>query len=266
MKNKHLLLTLAVIPFLIGCEGIGGEDDEFQATHNQGIDCLQCHSSGEHVFISGATIYKNLNGADYDSANAAQGYSIQLLLDTGTILKYSSGNGYGNLLYNGDQGAINNFTAQIIDAQGNIVNQSANNSHDAGRLACNSCHTQDGLNGAPGRIVNYDYTKSLAADINATLEPTTTSTQKSFDTDIMPILQTCTSCHGTSGNYTVTDANETYSNITSNGFIDTNTPANSILLLKATETVSHEGGVRFNTSSTEYQTISTWITEGALNN
>ena len=75
-----------------------------------------------------------------------------------------------------------------------------------------------------------------------------------------------TNCYRTSSNYTVTDASGTYNNITSNGFIDTNTPADSILLRKPTGTDSHGGGVRFDTSSTEYQTILTWITEGTLNN
>jgi hypothetical protein len=158
MKNKYLLLGLGLLllPFIVGC----GEGDEFQAQHNQGKNCLECHG-----FTSGATIYKSINGANYDANNAAQGYTLQLMLESGKILKYSNGNGYGNRLYNGDQGAINNFTPQVIDANGTVVNQSANNSHNVGRLACNRCHTQDGLNGAPGRIVNYDYFHTLSKAI-----------------------------------------------------------------------------------------------------
>jgi len=256
MKHSYLFIgfNLLVVPFIVGC----GEGDEFSAQHNQGKDCLTCHG-----FTSGATVFQSLDSPNYDEHDAARGYSIQLLLDSGKTVKYSAGNGYGNVLYNGDGGEINNFTPQVIDEQGNIINQASTNSHDVGRLACNSCHTQEGLNGAPGRIVNFDYSGSLASNVNTT----TPTTQKiSFNNDVMPILNTCTGCHGNSGDYSVTDSQTTYVNITSNDFIDTSVAADSLLLLKATRSVSHGGGERFNTSSTQYQTIITWINEGADNN
>ena len=252
MRHIYFLLALLLLPFFSGC----GEGDEFQAKHNQGKDCLACHS-----FTSGATVFKNLNAVNYNQNDAAQGYGLQLLLESGKIVKFTKGNGYGNLLYNGDSGEINSFTSQVTDSKGNIINQSIKNSHDVGRLACNTCHTQSGLNGAPGRIVNFDYAASLLTDIN-----TSSTDKKSFSTDIMPILLTCTSCHGNNGNYTVTDTNATFNNIISNHFIDTTTPENSRLLLKATQSISHGGGERFNTFSTTYKTIITWISEGAINN
>ena len=122
---------------------------------------MECHG-----FTSGGTIFKNLNAADYDETQAADTYGIQLKLETAEILHYSKGNGYGNRLYNGDAGAINSFTPQIIDAQGNVINQSIQNSHDVGRLACNRCHTQNGLNGTPGRIVNYDVNHNLPRQVS----------------------------------------------------------------------------------------------------
>ena len=151
MKSNYILLIL--VPFFIGC----GEGDEFHTQHNQGKNCLECHG-----FTSGATLYKKIDGANYAVDDVARGYSLQLRLESGAILKYSKGNGYGNKLYNGDQGAINNFTPQVVDANGTVVNQSSQNSHNVGRLACNRCHTQHGLNGAPGRIVNYDYFGNLS--------------------------------------------------------------------------------------------------------
>jgi len=262
MKNKYFLLALSLIPFFVGC----GEEDEFQAKHNQGKNCLECHS-----FTSGATVFKSLHTVNYNQNDAARGYGLQLLLESGKILKFRPGNGNGNLLYNGDAGAINSFTSQVIDNKGKVVNQSAKNSHNVGRLACNTCHTQNGLNGAPGRIVNFDYTGSLVSDTNSTTlttdrNATTPITKKSFSKDILPILLTCTSCHGNSGRYTVTNANGTFNNITSNNFIDISNPKNSRLLLKSTRSISHGGGRRFNTSSTSYKIILTWIMEGAKNN
>ncbi len=155
MQNRLFLLSLTLMPFIIACEG-----DEHKPQHNQGKNCLECHS-----FTSGGTIFKSIDAEDKDEQDAAQGFNIQLLLDSGETISYAPGNGYGNVLYNGDQGAINSFTAQIIDSQGVVVNQSHINSHDVGRLACNRCHTQEGLNGAPGRVVNYDYSGSLASII-----------------------------------------------------------------------------------------------------
>ncbi len=156
MNIKILLLGLALIPLFIGC----GEGDESSARHNQGRNCLSCHS-----FTSGATVFQSIDAMNDDETEAAQGYMIQLLLDSGEIIMYANGNGYGNVLYNGDQGVINDFTAQIIDSQGVVVNQSSVNSHHVGRLACNSCHTQEGLNGAPGRIVNFDVNNNLSSQI-----------------------------------------------------------------------------------------------------
>jgi len=263
---------------MIGCEGIEG--DESSPTHNQGRDCLSCHSN----FTSAATIFTKLNAQGSTTAHTASGYKLQLLLENNQTITYSSSNGIGNVVYRGDRGAINNFTAQVIDSQGKVVNQSATNSHTVGRLACNSCHTSSGNSNAPGRIVSYDYAKSLMSSQNtstntdtntsttstttSTTSTTTTANKKSFSNDVMPILNTnCKGCHATmGGKYRVTDAAGTYSNIINNSFIDTTTPANSRLLQKATKTINHGGNQLFNTSSTEYQTISAWITEGATNN
>jgi len=155
ITNTFLFITLGTF-LLTGC----GEN---QTTHNQGRNCLECHS-----FTSGGTIFTTIDAANKDSSLAAEGYGVQLLLDDGTLIKYAQGNGLGNKLYKGDASTINFFTPQITDAQGNVVNQSSLNSHDAGRLACNRCHTQEGLNGAPGRIVNYDYFGNLA-DVLSTI-------------------------------------------------------------------------------------------------
>ena len=177
MKIKSLLIGISTLPLLIACSI--GEGDEFKPRHNQGKNCLECHG-----FTSGGTIFKNLNAANYAETQAADDFTIQLLLESGKILKYSKGNGYGNRLYKGDQGAINNFTPQIVDAQEKIVNQSVKNSHDVGRLACNRCHTQNGLNGAPGRIVNYDVNHNLSAQINANNPTSENNKSISFSQDI----------------------------------------------------------------------------------
>ena len=153
MKNTYLLLSLIAIPFMVGCE------DENSASHNQGADCLACHG-----FTSGATVFNKLNAKGGNSTDAASGYSIQLLLENNTTIRYSSSRGIGNVNYTGS-GNIGNFTAEVIDSSGNVVNKSLKNTHNDSRLHCNVCHSSSGLNNAPGRIVGYDYYKSLASKV-----------------------------------------------------------------------------------------------------
>jgi len=146
MKNKYIyILALLSIVTLIGCEN---EGEDSNGGHHQGRMCSECHSSGEHSFTSGVTIFTVLHAKNTDSASYAKNYTIQL----GDSEVYSQGRGEGNAhLFHND---LQKFTAKVIDSNGNIVNSSATNSHDSTRLDCNRCHTQSGSNGAPGRIVN----------------------------------------------------------------------------------------------------------------
>ena len=75
-----------------------------------------------------------------------------------------------------------------------------------------------------------------------------------YTNDVLPILQStgCTGCHGWASNYQQVLTK-----------IDTANPSNSLLLLKATNSVSHGGGQKFTTNSPEYQTILNWIQQGA---
>ena len=147
MKHLYTLTTILFLALFTGC------GDEFSARHNQGKNCLECHS-----FTSGATIFTSLDAANYDETKAARGFNIRLLLGNGESVTYSKGNGYGNYKYSGTSSKLDTFTPQVIDANGTVVNQ-ALHLHDSGRLACNRCHTQEGAHGAPGRIINFDYLK-----------------------------------------------------------------------------------------------------------
>ncbi|RMD46897.1 MAG: hypothetical protein D6834_01725, partial [Aquificota bacterium] len=99
----------------------------------------------------------------------------------------------------------------------------------------------------------------------------------SFSTQVYPILKNnCQTCHGATsggGNLRIgNDAPTTYSNLmnktplSGGSFIDTANPSQSLILLKATKSISHNGGQIFTTNSQEYQTILTWIQQGAKNN
>ncbi len=153
--KKEILWGFALSLVLSGCG-----DEGFSAKHNQGKNCLECHS-----FTGGGTVFTKIDAANYDETSASQTHKIRLLLSNGNTITYEKGNGYGNYKYSGDKSSIGNFTAQVIDTNGTVVNQSRTDSHSSSRLACNRCHTKDGANGAPGRIVNFDVNQNLATSL-----------------------------------------------------------------------------------------------------
>jgi hypothetical protein len=99
----------------------------------------------------------------------------------------------------------------------------------------------------------------------------------SFRNDVLPILSgsgcNAGSCHAKQGGqngFQLTifgfDPNADYREITRNARgrrIFPAAPEQSLLLLKATKQVDHEGGERIRTGSAEYQTLANWIRQGA---
>ena len=279
------------------------ENENENDSENENENDSESGESGENQFTSGATIFSKLNASNSDSAKYANNYSLRLVLEnTGAIINYSIGRGTGNVNTTFNTGTVNSYTAQVINTQGSVVNSSATNSHDISRLDCNSCHTSSGTNDAPGRIVSFDYSGSLTTVANAVTGTTTPATPvtppvvteptvpvtpvtppvvteptvpatpatpatptvvvKSFANDVMPIFNNCTGCHSTSSNRTfqVSTTSATYVNI--QNIINTTVAENSYLLQKGSDQLSHDGGNAIG-STTNYNTIRDWITEGA---
>ncbi|MDQ7084192.1 MAG: hypothetical protein Q9M36_04330 [Sulfurovum sp.] len=237
------------------------DDDDDGPSHNQGKSCLSCHS-----FASGGTVFHSLNAGD--NTLGAVGFTIEI---AGSV--YSKGRGDGNA--NLSRFAGGNFTANVIDPNGNIVNSSASLSHDASRLDCNRCHTAGGNSGAPGRITSKRLSTSstttstalpTATDVCTPSTPTgTTSTVVSFNSNVMPVLNAkCKSCHGSNGNFTITGTNETYANISA--LKGSAVAGTQYVLDKGSNTSGHGGGNVIATSSAEYSTIKAWMDAGASNN
>jgi len=88
----------------------------------------------------------------------------------------------------------------------------------------------------------------------------------SFATDVLPVLAPCTTCHmagGQAGDTSLlfsADAAATYAAVVR--LVDTTAPAASRLLSKASGN-GHGGGSIFLPGSSQYQTILTWIQQGA---
>ncbi|MBU1657524.1 hypothetical protein KKG72_00545 [bacterium] len=256
-------LGLLTAIFLVGC----GSENSGDATvyHNQGESCLVCHGDSSTLldlkqkFTSGATVYTSLNASNLESF--ANGYAIRLVLETtNEEVDYITGNGIGNSHVRYTD-TINNYTAQVIDENYNVVNSSTPNSHGFSRLECNSCHTENGINGAPGRITSYDYYSTLPVDSNI-------SETVSFARDVYPILYTsCRSCHTNNRPFKVSNTvSATYDNIIINNFINTTDVNASLLLLKSNGQLDHGGGLIFITQDVRYQTMRNWIVQGGLNN
>jgi hypothetical protein len=95
----------------------------------------------------------------------------------------------------------------------------------------------------------------------------------SYANDVHPIwaAQLCTNCHPAAGGMDLTGTPAaTWAQVTA-GRVDLGTPANSLILTKPLDPgaggVAHGGGTYFpNTSDADYQTILTWIQQGALFN
>jgi hypothetical protein len=88
----------------------------------------------------------------------------------------------------------------------------------------------------------------------------------SFATDIDPLLSVCTNCHVPGGAASTTsliftgNAATDYTTVTQ--FVDTSAPASSRLLAKLSGS-GHGGGTIYASGTPEYQTILSWIQQGA---
>jgi len=146
---KHILMGLMATGLMSGCGG--DSDDDIAGSHNQGKDCIACHSN----FTVAGTIFTQLDASDGDDVAAAYNHTLKLALEEGTEITLIKGYGSGNAYTTVNSSAIGAFTAEVLDAEGKLVNSSATLSHDADMLNCNTCHSQNGENRAPGRIINF---------------------------------------------------------------------------------------------------------------
>ena len=280
-------------------------ETEGSSSHYQGVNCASCHTfvngtgispreseenegsegneANENQFTSGATIFRKLTSANNNGVDGVANYTLRLRFDDNRTIQYRQGRGTGNVNVTFDTTALNKYTAEVLNANGAVTNKSATNSHDMNRLDCNSCHSATGTNNAPGRIVSFDYSGSITTvanivdinttittsttvvDTNTTTAPTTTVIAKSFQNDVLPILNdSCKNCHGSSGNFSITNSATPYAGVTP--FVSISDAVNSSLLLKGSNQVGHGGGIAINAQSVQYATVQTWIIEGAKNN
>ena len=117
-------------------------------------------------------------------------------------------------------------------------------------LAASGCGTEN----------PFDRGEPFGDDPN--LEPDAIAT---FQANIKPILQPCTSCHAAgAGGWTYDGGLNAYNQVISQ--VNTGSPAESPLLVNATGGSGHGGGTIFSAVSPEYQALVSWIEDGAQDN
>jgi len=259
LNRKYAFSKENYITYQDSEESEDSEDSEGSSgSHNEGRNCLSCHG-----FASAGTVFTNLHASN--NTPGASGYRIKL--STGIV--YGSARGTGNS--RASSFPSGKFTTQVIDPNGNVVNSSADMSHDASRRACNSCHSSSGNSGAPGRITSARLstatpTTTVPANTNCTnTDGSSGSVSVSFSSNILPILSAkCKTCHGSNGRFKVTSANATYANISA--LKGSATAGGTYLIGKGSNSIGHGGGQVISTGSAEYTTIKAWVAAGAPNN
>jgi len=120
----------------------GGEGDERM---NPGMACIQCHSRGEGPrFTVAGTLFVASDEKDLCAGSDAARVYVQGA--DGRTLELVP-NDVGN--FHSNRAVAFPYTAWVQTADGKVRKMNAQQSSGD----CNSCHTQHGENGAPGRVV-----------------------------------------------------------------------------------------------------------------
>jgi cytochrome c553 len=142
--------TPATDPFAVESKCSSGQTyiGEEGSTMRPGEACINCHESrgeGPRLTIAGTVYPTGHEPNDCRGANRDTGVSIVITDADGneyTLEPNQSGN------FTSNQAIATPYTARLVTADGERKMFTPQTIGD-----CNSCHTQDGMSGAPGRIV-----------------------------------------------------------------------------------------------------------------
>ncbi len=124
----------------------GGGDEESPLMH-PGRDCIGCHQErGEGPSFAVAGTVFSESGQANDCFGMA-GATIELTDSNGEVFSMTS-NAAGNFTLSAGSSPAPPYTVRVVS--GGQENAMASEFSEA---SCNTCHTEAGANGAPGRIV-----------------------------------------------------------------------------------------------------------------
>jgi hypothetical protein len=117
--------------------------DRGSASMHPGVACIACHDAnfGPSFSVAG-TVYPT--GHEPDDCNGASGITVVITDAKGQTFKIPT-NSVGN--FYSQANIATPYNAKVVSAKGERAMVASQTSGD-----CNSCHTQDGTNSAPGRI------------------------------------------------------------------------------------------------------------------
>lgn len=118
------------------------------ATMHPGMGCMDCHGSGKApAFAIAGTVYPT--GHEPTDCNGSSGNGVLkvILTDSAKKTVTLSVNSVGNFYYAAQNGLTPPYQVKVQSGnQERVMATTAPNGN------CNSCHTESGTNGAPGRI------------------------------------------------------------------------------------------------------------------
>jgi hypothetical protein len=130
---------------LSGIEWVGGNQESSRM--NPGQDCLGCHAQfGEaEEVVLGGTIYDD---NERDNCYGVEGVTVEITDSTNAVFTATS-NTAGNFMLFSENGTITPPYSVKLLYEGRERQMFTMQTV----TSCNSCHTETGLNGAPGRIL-----------------------------------------------------------------------------------------------------------------
>lgn len=116
---------------------------------NPGEDCIGCHEregEGPRFQVAG-TVYTVAH--EPDDCNGVDGVSVEITDAEGTVVTLPT-NSAGNFMHeDGETRLVFPVNARVIGSDGSERAMSG----DIEDGSCNACHTEDGANDAPGRVM-----------------------------------------------------------------------------------------------------------------
>jgi len=132
-------------------------------TSVQGQACIACHNRGGEgdIVRFGGTLSSYIHTPDKQYYQDLSAYSVNLVGNKGSdfsasVQSAASTTGHNNFYKSTSYHFVEgeSFTVYIKDANNNTLNQSGTNTHNSStHTDCNNCHTKDGKNNAPGRVL-----------------------------------------------------------------------------------------------------------------
>ncbi len=128
-----------------------GKGDMGDADMNPGLACRACHQmlAPEHAYFFSGTVFPDLHEQDLCTSPPPAGAHVEIL------------DAQGNVTLTITPGAAGNFTSSAVVAgvpvpyRARLVANGLTRSMSSAQTSgdCNSCHTEQGKDGAPGRLV-----------------------------------------------------------------------------------------------------------------